>query len=723
MRVSLILATYGRDHELHTLLKSLLDQSFRDFEVIVVDQNTDHRVAQVLQHYNRSLRVVHLRTMKGHSRAFNAGLALVTGDIVAFPDDDCWYDRDLLERVVQFFDANPGCDGLTGRELVEPGFTSGFRWDGEPGLVARNNVWRRAITFSMFLRSSVTRSLMFDESLGVGAGSPWGAGEETDYLLRAIERGDVIHYDPTIGVWHRGRSGPYSTEIYAKAKCYGCGVGRVLRKHRSSPLSVATHLVRPLGGALLFRAMGEAERARYHWSIFSGRFSGWIAKPDVRESQPAPRPVSQPEFLKRVFGSQLVHNTAALYGVQFSRKLVPLIIIPFLARTLGPAGWGMVAFAQSMGEFIVLVIEFGFNLSATRAIARNRKSADECSRIMAGVLGAQVLLAILAAGSALLVSQWIPLLRDNPRLLGAGLFYAVAQGFMPLWFFQGLERMRLAAALEITGKLLGMGAILLLVRKPEDGWIALFVQGVAPALSTTAGIMMAYRAIPFRWPTRALVTDAVRIGWRMFVFRSGESLFGVGNAFILGLFAPPALVGYFASAEKISRAAFGLLNPIRDALYPRISSIVAESPEKAARLTRIGAMATISGGVLLGASVFVGAPLMIRILMGEGFGQAVAVLRILAVLPLLLSVTHSVGLQWLLPRGQDAVVNRIILSAGALNIALAILLAPHFAHLGMAWAVVCSEAFVCFWMVRAVVRSGVQSQKSALVAAACEASN
>jgi PST family polysaccharide transporter len=728
MRLSLIVATYGRDAELHSLLRSLVEQTFRDFEVIVVDQNTDDRVTKVLEHYQLPIR--HLRTVKGHSRAFNAGLACITGDVVAFPDDDCWYAPDVLERVVRFFEANPSLDGLTGREWVETGFTSGFRWDREPGPVTPGNVWRRAITFSMFLRRSIVQGQAFDESLGVGAGSPWGAGEETDYLLRAIARGHSIHYDPTLGVWHRGRSGPYSAEIYEKARCYGCGIGRVLRIHRAPAHNVATHLFRPLAGTLLFLGLRQTERAGYHWSIFRGRLSGWTANPGIPALPPAPELVRQPaqgksamKHLAALSRNQLVHNTAALYGVQVGRKLVPLIILPFLARTLGAAGWGMVAFAQSLGEFIVLVIEFGFNLSATRAIARNRKSKEECSKIVAGVLGAQVLLTILAGGSALLVSRWIPLLHDHPKLLGAGLFYAVAQGFMPLWFFQGLERLRLAAALEVTGKLLGMGAILLLVRKPEDGWIALFVQGVAPALSTTAGIMMAYRAIPFRWPSRRLVSDAVRSGWRMFVFRSGESLFGVGNAFVLGLFAPPALVGYFASGEKISRAVFGLLNPIRDALYPRISSILSDAPEKAARLTRIGAIATISGGVILGGSMLAFAPLMIRILMGQGFSPAVTVTRILALLPPLLAVTHSVGLQWLLPRGQDAVVNRIILSAAVLNIVLAILLAPRFAHLGMAWAVVCSEAFVCFWMVRTVLRRGTQSRNSTLVAQPCEVSN
>ena len=169
----------------------------------------------------------------------------------------------------------------------------------------------------------------------------------------------------------------------------------------------------------------------------------------------------------RLWRNQIVQNAAALYAVQISRKVAPLILIPYLARTLGLAGWGTVAFAQSLGEFIVLIIEFGFNLSATREIARNRESKQRCGEIMAGVLGAQIVLALSAIGAAVIASRWIPLLHDNPRLLMAGLSYALAQGFMPLWFYQGLERMRLAAGLEITGKLLGLGAILIWADLPR----------------------------------------------------------------------------------------------------------------------------------------------------------------------------------------------------------------------------------------------------------------
>ena len=99
------------------------------------------------------------------------------------------------------------------------------------------------------------------------------------------------------------------------------------------------------------------------------------------------------------------------------------------------------------------------------------------------------------------------------------------------------------------------------------------------------------------------------------------------------------------------------------------------------------------------------APLATRLLLGAEFEPAIEVLRILSVLPLLLSITYSIGFQWLLPFGKDAVINQIILTAGLLNLALSFLLARPFGHIGMAWAVVSAEAFVSISMVTAVWRA------------------
>src|SRR5215472_5711239 len=95
---SLIIATLNRVDEIDHLLQSLEAQTFKDFEVMVVDQNPDDRLQSVLQsHPVLSFR--HLRSAPGLSKARNVGLPHAKDDIIAFPDDDCWYPVQLLADI------------------------------------------------------------------------------------------------------------------------------------------------------------------------------------------------------------------------------------------------------------------------------------------------------------------------------------------------------------------------------------------------------------------------------------------------------------------------------------------------------------------------------------------------------------------------------------------------------------------------------------------------
>lgn len=400
------------------------------------------------------------------------------------------------------------------------------------------------------------------------------------------------------------------------------------------------------------------------------------------------------ERLARLIRHKLVHDALALYGVQLCRKALPLIVVPYLTSTLRPAGFGLVAFMQSLAEFLVLAIEFGFSFSGTREIARYQDNPHKCGEIMSGVLSAQAILSIGCTICAAFVAFMIPILRDHPLLVATGLCYAVFQGFAPLWFFQGLERMKLCAALEIAGKVAGCICIFVFVHSPDDGWKVLGFQALAPAITSVLGLVLAFRTIPCVRPRFDLLRSAFAQGWPMFLLRSGESMYSVGNAFILGLFVAPTYVGYFAGADRITRAAFGLLIPIRDVLFPRMSHLAARSMEKARRLARSGMVLMAAGGVALGIVQYIFAPLIVRILMGRGFEPAIAVLRIESAYPVLVCLTCSLGMQWLVPLGYDRMVYRTTLTAGILNIVLATVLAPRFAHVGMSWGVIATEAYV-----------------------------
>ena len=393
--------------------------------------------------------------------------------------------------------------------------------------------------------------------------------------------------------------------------------------------------------------------------------------------------------------------------MQTCRKLFPLITIPYLAHVLGAAGWAQVAFVLSLSEMISLLIEFGFNLSATREISRHRHDRGQCSDVMAGVLGAQVLLALSGGAVMFALTSAIPELGARPWMAVFGFCYAIAQGFTPLWFFQGLERLAIAAGLEICGKILLVVGILAIVHAPEHATRVVALQAAATSISTLGGLFVATRTLRFRWPTPSLVAGAMRRGWQYVYDSAARRACTVREMFLSsGLYASPSVTGNFAIAEKISRATFGLLNPIRDAIFPRLSFLAVSSEAAAARLAQLGSFVMVGLGCLLSGGLLLFAPQLIHLVAGGSeFVESVTILRILSPLPIVLAVAYSVGLQWLLPLGRDVTVNRLIMGGGAINLLLAFLLAPAYGGIGMALSVLCAEAAVACGMVAVVLRT------------------
>jgi GT2 family glycosyltransferase len=264
----LVVATVGRAAPLGRLLDSLEQQDHPRVRVIVVDQNTDGRVAEVLT--GRSLELVHLRSPLGLSRARNIGLREVSAELVGFPDDDCVYPRGLLGLLAERFAADPLLDGLTGRAEDDDGRSSSS-WKRDAVFLTADNLWNRANAATMFLRRGlVERVGGFDERLGLGSGEPWSSGEETDYLIRAIAAGARIAYDPTVVVLHDVREDDAAIGLRD-----GASVGYLLRKHRYPPRTVGRMLVRPVGGAALALARLDVARARYYAATVRGRIRGY----------------------------------------------------------------------------------------------------------------------------------------------------------------------------------------------------------------------------------------------------------------------------------------------------------------------------------------------------------------------------------------------------------------------------------------------------------------
>jgi glycosyltransferase involved in cell wall biosynthesis len=277
-RFSLIVATLGRDRDLAVLFESLLAQRVAEIEVIVVDQNRDERLAPILAPFAGRLALTHLRTERAHANAArNLGLRAARGEIVAFPDDDCWLPEGVLARVEAAF-ADRSLAVLTGPAAAPEGGLGSGRWRDQAGAITRENVWTSVIEFNLWLRRDVALALGgFDERLGPG--TPWGSAEGNDLVARALAAGHRALYDPALRVVHPDKR--MSDIALARARVYGAGLGVALRRH--APLPVAARFaVRPLGGALLSLARGDVAAARYYAATLRGRLSGFFAKDAAR---------------------------------------------------------------------------------------------------------------------------------------------------------------------------------------------------------------------------------------------------------------------------------------------------------------------------------------------------------------------------------------------------------------------------------------------------------
>jgi len=413
---------------------------------------------------------------------------------------------------------------------------------------------------------------------------------------------------------------------------------------------------------------------------------------------PAPAHPSPPWSgrLRDLLRGGLSHQILSLYVLQGVNYLIPLITIPYLARVLQPDRFGTVAFGQGFIAYLVLLVSFGFNWSGTRQISIHRDSPAAVSRIASTIWAAKTILALaglavllLAAGAVAKIGAILPLALI---LFGA----VIGEVLMPVWLFQGMERMAALTTISMAVRILSTVGIFALVRRPDDyhAYAALLAADalVAGSLGMMAGLRrFRIRLVVPRWID---VGRQYREGWALFLTCGASSLYTVGNSFILGLVTDHVTVGYFNAAERLVRAANQILVPIEQAVFPVVNKLARESRTKALRFVRRLLPVVAGIGLFVSLGLALGAPLIVRVVLGSGFGPSAGVLRVLAPVVLNLSLTTVWSTLLMIAFRRDWAILSIIAVAGVQNLLVGVFLAQWFGAVGMAAAYLGAETLV-----------------------------
>lgn len=277
MFFSLIVATIGRHEEIDRLLRSLECQTYKEFEIIFVDQNTHDKLREITRNYDIKLNITVIKSAPGLSRARNVGIRHATGSFVGFPDDDCWYPCNLLETIKHQIE-NTKLDMLLFR-ACNADFIDIARFSHQPRYSTPLTVQQQTSSISMFIkRSSLIHLSGFDENMGLGSGTPWPAAEDYDLPIRLLRAGGTVFYTPEIIVHHDLPQDKGTESMLTRATASRAD-GYLWRKHSFPLWYVAYHLLRPIGGCFLALARLNVSRARFHLVVAIQRFRGWRDKP------------------------------------------------------------------------------------------------------------------------------------------------------------------------------------------------------------------------------------------------------------------------------------------------------------------------------------------------------------------------------------------------------------------------------------------------------------
>ncbi|MFV9510452.1 flippase [Tepidibacillus sp. LV47] len=413
---------------------------------------------------------------------------------------------------------------------------------------------------------------------------------------------------------------------------------------------------------------------------------------------------------------RLVSNIFSLSILQGLNYILPLITFPYLVRVLGVEYFGLLSFATATIAYFQIITDYGFNLTATREVSINRDNKAKLTEIFSSVMTIKVLLMVLSIILlSILVFSFDKFAKDwLVYYLTFGM--VIGQVLFPVWFFQGMERMKYITYLNILAKTIFTVAIFVLVREKSNYYFVPLLNSLGFIIVGIWSLVIVKKTFGISYEIQSLemIKHHLKEGWYVFVSNIAISLYTISTSFILGLFTNNTVVGYYAAGEKIIKAVQGLYSPITQAIYPYISKKVHQS--KIEGLILIRKITIILGLIMFTISllIFMFAEPIVIILLGNEYYHSSIVVKILSFLPFIIYLSNIFGIQTMLNFGRKTAFSRILITGSILNIILSLVLVPLYQYIGSSITVLFIELFITLTMLRDLQKSGINLIKGEL---------
>lgn len=397
---------------------------------------------------------------------------------------------------------------------------------------------------------------------------------------------------------------------------------------------------------------------------------------------------------------RLIENIISLFTIKGLEYILAFITFPYLVRVLQVENFGAVVFVQGIIQYFVLFTDYGFNLLGPKEIAQH-DSIKERGKIFASIFCAKLILLLISTIVFICMLIGAKYINDIDIILYSVVYLMVIGNVIfPIWFFQGIQQMRYITIVNIIGRFLSVACIFYFVKAPSDYILAGLFQAIVPLIAGICSwiiLWKKYREV-FILPKFKNVKQVFIDAWEIFTSTIAINLYTASNIVFLGLLTNNNIVGYFSGAQKIIQNINQLISPVIQAIYPYVSKTASNSKNDALKFLR-KIVLILGGGNFIGSIlIFIFAEWIVDILLGAGYEQSVLLLRILAFLPFIISLSNIFGIQTMLVFGMKKQFNKVLLSAAIVNTVIVLPMIYFYQAIGVSVSMTITETFVTLSM-------------------------
>ena len=385
----------------------------------------------------------------------------------------------------------------------------------------------------------------------------------------------------------------------------------------------------------------------------------------------------------------------ALQGLTY---IVPLLVLPYLMKVLGAEKFGYIGFALSVSQYLMLFVDFGFNLSATKRIALAKDNKEELNRIFSSTVYAK--LALLASSFIiLLVLSLIPEFAVYRSTMFVMFLMVIGQAGLFVFLFQGIGEIKWVSIFNCIAKITVLPLTFVLVKSSDDVLIAALLQGL---VAVTAMLISWGMIKKKKWVSLVKVgikdiKEEISESFPLFLSTAATSVYTACFVLILGYFATPEEVGQYSAVDRVMRAlCYLVLIPILQVYYPKISALAKENVPLAKQRVKALFALVLSGMACIAIFLYFCSPIMIEFL-GDDYLDSDGLFKIMSFVPLFVGMSGVFGQLIILAMGNKEdkkYFSKVYIIAAVVAISGVLLLSSIYGMYGTAVSLLVTEVVV-----------------------------